>query len=107
MYILQVLSSGSDTNGNSLTPDTIILFSGTASLVYVITAAVFLWEIGRKRVALVLPITFLATGAALFLTQNPSVLNVIINAVRVFAFVTYFYAVWLIFVSDSKRTVAR
>lgn len=104
LYVLRVLSSWSDANGNSLAPDTLVLFSGTASFIYLVIAAVVIWKIGHKGIALALPITSLATGAALFLTPNPSSLNIVLNAIRVVAFVTYFYAAYIIFVSDGKRS---
>jgi hypothetical protein len=107
LYVLQVLSSRSDASGDSLAPDTLILFSGTASVIYVVIAAIVLWRIGHKGVALALPITSLATGLAVFLTPNPSTLNIVLNAIRAIAFVAYFYAIWLMFVSDGKRIVVR
>lgn len=80
-------------------------FSGTASLVYLAIAAVVLWRLGHKFIALALPITSLATGTTIFMTQNPSELNIVFNAIRVISFVTYFYATWLLYVSDGKRSL--
>ncbi|MGH6872923.1 MAG: hypothetical protein ACREHE_15595 [Rhizomicrobium sp.] len=103
LYALQVWSSRTDANGNSLTPDTLVLISGTASFIYVVIAGVVLWKIGHKRIAWALPVTFIASGAAVFLTPNPSALNLALNAIRVVAFGAYIYAVYLLFVSDGKR----
>ncbi len=105
LYVLQVFSSRTDMHGNALSPDALILFSGTASFIYVIIAAVALWRMGCGRIAWALPITSLASSAAVFLTANPSGLNLVINAIRVAAFLTYFFAVYLLFVSDKKQLV--
>lgn len=107
LYGLQVYSSGTDANGNSVVPPALILLSGTATLVYLATAAVVLWRIDHKRVAVVLPLAFLATGVTIFMTPNPSSMNIIFNAIKTIEFVTYFYAVWLIFVCHGKRTEQR
>jgi hypothetical protein len=103
LYILQVVASGTDAKGTTLAPDALILFAGTASLVYVIVAAVKLWKTGPKRTALALPITHLASSASIFLTANPSNLNLLINAIRVLATVTYFYAAYVLYTSENKR----
>jgi hypothetical protein len=107
LYVLQVLSSGTDANENSVVPIALVLFSGSASLLYLAIAAVVLWKIGHKLIALALPITSLATGMTIFMTPNPSNLNIVFNALRVISFVAYFYAAWLIFVSDAKRMATR
>jgi len=103
LYALQVWSTRTDANGNTLAPDTLILISGTASFIYVVIAGVVLWKIGHKRIAWILPVTFIASGAAIFLTATPSALNLVLNAIRVVAFASYIYAVYLLFVSDGKR----
>lgn len=105
LFILQILSTGTDADGNSVVPSAFIFFSGTASLVYLAIAAVVLWRLGHKFIALALPITSLATGTTIFMTQYPSELNIVFNAIRVISFVTYFYATWLLYVSDGKRSL--
>ena len=103
LYALQVWSTRTDASGNSLAPDSLILISGTASFIYVVIASVVLWKTGHKRIAWVLPVTFIASGLAIFLTATPSALNLVLNAIRVAAFGAYIYAVYLLFVSDGKR----
>lgn len=107
LYILQVFSSGTDANGNSAVPTALILFSGTATLTYLAITAVVLWRNGHRVIALALPMTSLATGMAVFMTPNPSNLNIVFNAVRVASFVIYFYAAWLLFVSDGRSVATR
>ena len=105
LYVLQVLSSGTDASANSVVPVWLVMFSGTASLVYLAVAAVVLWKIGHKAIALALPITSLATGMTIFMTPNPSNLNIAFSAIKAVSFVTYVYAAWLILRSEGNQTV--
>jgi hypothetical protein len=106
LYVLQVFASRTDASGNALSSDTLILFSGTASVVYVIVAGIALWKMGCRRIAWLLPITSVASSTAIFLTTAPSGLNLVINAVRVAAFLTYIYAVYLLYTSNRRVLAA-
>lgn len=108
LYVPWVISSAEDMNANSLASDTFILLSGNAIVIYLVIAAIVLWKIGHKGVALALPITFIGTAIAVsFLTPNRSTINIVPNALKIIWALTYFYAAWLMFVSDRRRIVTR
>ena len=101
LYFLRVLTSATDAHGNSLVPEALVLVSGTASLIYVIVAGVALWKRVKRIIAWALPATFLLTSFTMFLSPNPSSINLLLNAIRLSAMLTYFYAIYVLFTQDD------
>jgi len=103
LYALQVLTSVSDAKGNSQAPEMLILFSGTASLIYVAIVSVRFWKNGAQLSALALSALTLASMVAfLFQTESNSNANLIVNGLKVAAFLTYVYAMFLLFEFDRR-----
>lgn len=106
-YVLEVIVSAQDDQGNSKAPDAAILVSGTANLIFVVVAAVVLWRNGARRTALALPIvTLVSTGASLFLTPTISSVNLIVNALQISASLLYIYTLYLLFTFKQERQAA-
>lgn len=97
LFILQILTSASDSEGNSIVPTAVLLVVAVASLAYIVTAVIRLWE-PEKLTAASLLILFLASAIApLFLTQESSSINLIANFVKVAYALVYVYVVFLLY----------
>ncbi|MBU4350905.1 hypothetical protein KKH63_01050 [Patescibacteria group bacterium] len=92
-YLLSVLSSITDLEGNSTAPAVLIVISGIATIVFIVMATVRLWKEAKK-----LSIIFASSALILFIFTIiqeftlPSYGNPIIilfNIVRVIYFVTF------------------
>jgi hypothetical protein len=96
-YLLSVYSSATDLNGQPAVPQYVIIGSGIASVLFAITATIRLWKI--KKLASML---FSGTSVLLFcaelikvttLPDYGSLLIIAINIIMVIAFLSFFYAV--------------
>ena len=105
LYVLQVLSSASDVNGNPQAPAFLILLAGTGTLVFMVIVSKRLWT-SAKYITLVFLISgILSAFAPFLLTAEPSGTNVLVNAVKVVSFLVYFYVVFLLFAMSKKSDV--
>src|SRR3989338_2271349 len=92
-YILSVLSSAQDLQGSSAAPNALIVISGIATIVFIVTATIRLWKEART-----LSIILLSSAIVLFVlsvtqiivsTSYGSPLIILLNIARVGYFITY------------------
>ncbi len=96
-YILSVLSSATNLEGNSIAPIALIVISGIATIVFIIMATVRLWKKAKN-----LSIMFVSSALILFilmviqeftLSSYGSPIIILLNIVKVINFVVF---VWVI-----------
>lgn len=100
-YILSVLSSATDLEGNSVAPIFLIVISGIAIIVFIIIATVRLWKEARK-VSIILfssaiILFILTTIQMLTLPSYGSPIIVLMNIARVIYLVAFIWAIIKLF----------
>lgn len=108
-YILSVLSSATDLEGNSVAPVILIVISGIATIIFIVMATVRLWKEAKN-----LSIMLVSSALILFIftviqeLTSPSYGNLIIilfNIVRVIYFVAFVWVVIKLFKMKEIGTV--
>lgn len=105
LYVLQVLSSASDDSGNSVAPTFLILLAGVGTLSFVVVAAKRLWTDAKYTALILVASTLVSAGSAVLLTPESSSINLVVNALKVVAFLSYFYVVFLLFAMSKKPSI--
>lgn len=96
LYILRFLSSATDLDGNQQAPTLLILISGIGTLIFIIWAVVRLWAVARKVALVLASSAILSMGTPLIATPELSNINLLVSGISTAFFVSYFYAVFLL-----------
>ena len=100
-YILSVLSSATNLEGNSIAPIALIVISGIATIVFIIMATVRLWKKAKN-----LSIMFVSSALILFilmviqeftLSSYGSPIIILLNIVKVINFVVFGWVIIKLF----------
>ena len=108
-YILSVLSSATDLEGNFIAPVVLIVISGIAIIVFIIMATVRLWK-EAKSLSIILVssaiILFILTVIQVFiLFSYGSPIIVLMNIIKVINFIAFVWAVIKLFKMKRIETV--
>jgi len=102
-YILSVLSSATDLEGDSTAPSTLIAISGIVTVAFIIMATIRLWKEAKGvSIALVSSgviltiITVMAAQGIISLSYGSSVI-ILWNVTRIINFVAFFWAIVKLF----------
>jgi len=110
-YILSVLSSAEDLEGNSTAPDILIIISGIATLVFFVMVTVRLWKEARN-----LSIIFFSSSIILFILTIIQVLTspsygslviILMNIAKVIYFIVFIWVVIKLFKMKRIETAKK
>lgn len=96
-YILSVIASASDLEGNSVAPVALIVISGIATMVFIIIATVRLWK-EAKNVSVLLAssaviLFVLMVIQVLTLPSYGSLIIILLNIAKVINFIAFVWAI--------------
>jgi uncharacterized membrane protein YhaH (DUF805 family) len=100
-YVLSVLSSAEDLEGNSIVPVALIVISGIATIVFIIMATARLWKEARRLSIILISsafILFILTAIQEFtLSQYGSPIIILLNIVKIIYFIAFVWAIIKLF----------
>lgn len=105
-YILSILASASDPEGNSVAPVALIVASGIATIIFIIMATIRLWK-KAKKVSVIL----IFSASILFLSQliqevtlpsYGSSIIILTNIVRLIYFIVFVWAIIILFKNNPN-----
>lgn len=105
MYVLSVLLSAEDLQGNPKFPPMLILISGTGMLVFIIMATIRLWK-EKRHLSIILALSTILF-AVLTLIQDYAKLNAIIltNLTKLVYIIAYFWTIVILFRKKDHETL--
>ena len=104
-YILSVLSSATDLEGNSVAPTALIVISGIATIIFIVMATIRLWK-EAKNLSIILAssalILFIFTVIqTLTLPSYGSTIIILLNIVKIVNFIAFVWAIIKLFKSKN------
>ena len=100
-YILSVLSSATDLEGNPTMPFILIVISGIATIVFIIMAVIRLWKEARGISIALLSLTIilfiLSVIQGIVLPSYGSPIIILLNVAKVINFIVFFWAIIKLF----------
>jgi hypothetical protein len=104
LYILRVLSSATDLEGNQQAPTVLILISGIGTLIFIVLVVMRLWNVAKITALMLAFFAVLSLGTPLIATPELSVINILVSGIGIAFFVSYFYTVFLLWDLPSSVT---
>jgi len=101
-YILSVLSSALDLEGNSVAPIALIVVSGIATAVFIIMATIRLWKISRNSSILLASSTII-----LFILSFGSPPIILFNIIRAIQFISFIWAICLLWAMGKQEGLTK
>jgi glucan phosphoethanolaminetransferase (alkaline phosphatase superfamily) len=110
-YILSVITSATDLEGNSVVPIFLIAISGIATAVFIIMATIRLWKISKiSSILLVSSTIILLILSVVQVVVSPSYgspLIILFNITRVINFIAFIWAVSLLLAMAKQEGLAK
>jgi len=102
-YVLSVLSSATDLEGNTTVPTILIIISGIATIVFVILAVVRLWKISTSSSILLASSFILTSAQGLISLSYGSPITIFFNIVKVIYFLTTIWVIIILFKLKNNK----
>ena len=96
-FLLQVFASASNSSGENIAPTYVLVISVMASLFFLVFASLRLWGIEKKTILFFIITQLLTFAAPFLLTAENSSTNLVLNVIKILAFLAYFYVVFLLY----------
>lgn len=97
LYILRVLTSATDLDGNSTTPSLFVFSVGIATFIFIAVVVIRLWSRAKITSLVLVMSALLAMGSGFLSFFVDSSLILLTNVATVVFFLSYFYAIFLLF----------
>jgi tetratricopeptide (TPR) repeat protein len=97
-YILSILASATDVEGNAVSPAFLIIISGLLTITFIIVATIRLWKMARYNVSITLAassiiLCILEITQLITLPKDGSAFILLLNITKIVRLFTYFYAI--------------
>lgn len=108
-YILSVIASAEDLQGNFIAPSILVALSGIVTVVFIIMAAISLWR-GERFVAILLVVSEIVllvftVVQMITLPEYGSIIIILLNVVKIVNFLIFIYVICLLWARAKSKQV--